>query len=173
MTRADVQFGLKIVATLIALFGVGKYFADRAAAVEGERRAKSLGYIEAYAGPEMVKTRDILFQFWKRNEEYLAHIEARGTTTRAYAQFARVALEEDRKTDDLQGALFRLANFYDQVWHCRHGDLCNHDMLDDYFCGRVNLQAVAYGPFLDVLGRRSGFDSFGSSLEHLNTSCSE
>ncbi|WP_299772516.1 hypothetical protein [uncultured Tateyamaria sp.] len=169
--RQNIELALKILAAAIAVFGVWKFFSDRALAVEAERRATALSYIEAYGSAEMIETRNVLFNFWKENDTFVDYMRAELVSERTYALFASVTIDEHPDTEAFQTAIYRLVNFYEQVWHCRTADLCDPSMLDEYFCDRVTLQAAAYQPFLDELGSRSGYESFGSSLGDFRVSC--
>lgn len=169
--RENVELALKFVGAAIAVFGVWKFFSDRDLAVEAEKRSKALSYIEAYGNAEMIETRNVLFDFWKGNDTFVDHMRANLVSDRTYVLFARVTLDEYPETEAFQAAVYRLANFYEQVWHCRIAELCNPEMLDDYFCDRVTLQAGAYQPFLTELSNRSGYESFGSTLGDFQTSC--
>lgn len=169
----NIELALKILAAAIAVLGVWKLFSDRALAVEAEKRAEALSYIEAYGSTEMIETRRVLFNFWKENGTFVDHMRAGQVSERTYVLFARVTIDDYPETDAFQFAVYRLANFYEQVWHCRIADLCNPDMLDDYFCDRVTLQAGAYQPFLDEPSRRTGYESFGSAFGDFQASCAD
>lgn len=172
MTRENIELGIKIVTVAVALFGVWKFFADRADAESLERNSRSLNFIEAYASSELAGARRVLFEFWTDNSAFLENLHANGADERTYSIFARVALREYERSAELQEALFRVANFYDQVWHCRSAKVCEPAVLDTYFCTRASLQSSAYTPFFAELGRSSGYEDFGEGLLQYSQSCS-
>lgn len=169
--RGNLELALKFLGATIAIFGVWKFFSDRDLAVEADKRGKALAYIEAYGNAEMIETRKTLFDFWKENDTFVDHMRAELVSDRTYVLFARVTLDEYPETDALQAAVYRLANFYEQVWHCHIAGLCNPDMLNEYFCDRVTLQAGAYQPFLNELSSRTGYEKFGSALGDFQRYC--
>jgi hypothetical protein len=173
MSRDDIELGLKIVTVAVAIFGVLKYFSDRASTAEAERNARSLAYLEAYASPEMVGARQVLFDFWGENRDFVSHMRSEGIDARGYALFAQVSLNEYGGAKELQAALFKLANHYDQIWHCRTAGLCAPEVLDSYFCERAVLQSAAYAPFLADLGRASGYETLGEGLVNYGAICAK
>ena len=172
MTRENVDLGIKVVTLAVALFGVGKYFLDQAAAGRAERKSRALDFVAAYAGDDLVATRVALYDFWRNHSEFVGFAQADGVSERAYGMFVRAALAEPEQSQPLQEALFRLANFYEQVGYCRASELCDAAILDRYFCGRIRAEWVAYAPFFARMGAATGYAEFGQAIGEYAAQCS-
>lgn len=171
--RTGVDYFLKILAMLIALFGVWKYFADKDAAVDAAAKAKSISYIHSYASGNMRDAREVLFSFWVSQDAFIDHVRSNKITHRDYENFVRFVLPRYENPKALQGALFSLANLYDQIIHCRESAICDAAILDDYFCPIVVQQQAQYGPFYEVLRADVASKDFGKSLERYAGFCGD
>lgn len=169
--KFQIDLTLKIVATLIAIFGVWKYFAEKDAAATAAAKARSIGFIERYASSDMRGAREALFSFWLAQESFVDHIRSNAITQREYGNFVRFSFPRygDRKA--MQSALFSLANLYDQVFHCRAAGICDSAILDEYFCPIAAQQQRIYGPFYEILRAGVASTDFGLSLQRYRDSC--
>ncbi|WP_139836571.1 hypothetical protein, partial [Roseovarius aestuarii] len=129
-----IELSLKIIATLIAIFGVWKYFADRHDERLVAAQNRSLGYIERFGGSDLVAARGRLLAFWQDYPELVAATKGGSLTEDGYALAvdAVYAAHENRKHVD--DALFRMQVFLDEMSFCRSSAACDGDILDGFFC---------------------------------------
>ncbi len=67
-----LDVALKVIATLIAIFGVWSFFAQRAEAARVAREERALAYIARFGGPDVVAARTALLNFWRRYPTFAA-----------------------------------------------------------------------------------------------------
>lgn len=168
---ARLDLALKIVATLIALFGVGKYFADRAHARDLAARDRALGYIERFGSAELVATRARLLGFWRDYPEVAAVVGTRGITQREFAMFVEATYPARADRAEIDDALFRMQVFLDEMSYCRASDVCDREILDGFFCNFAQRYAKAYGPFYARLARDIGAAPIDAGLQAFAAEC--
>jgi hypothetical protein len=168
---ARIEFALKVIATAIAAFGVWKYFADRSAAAAAEAKARSLGYIERFAGKDIVEARAELLQFWKSYPEFASVARQGDLTKREYANFVRAIYPAHPRRIELDQALFRMLTFYDEAAYCREAGLCDSEILDSFFCTHVTRHMRVYEPFYQRLSDEIGSRSLDQNLRRFGAGC--
>jgi hypothetical protein len=166
-----IDLSLKIVATLIAAFGVWKYFADRTAAADAEAQARALRYIERFGSAEIVAARMTLLEFWRDNPEYLAYVAAGSITRRERDNFVRATYSQHDNRSEIDGALFRMAALFDEIAYCRTAGICGNHILDEFFCGYTSRFADVYAPFFSILS--AGMAPMDGGLTLFNKNCHE
>lgn len=97
-------------------------------------------------------------------DEAVTHADAgRGFVRAAYSQYT------DRS--EIDGALFRMAALFDEIAYCRVADICDHQILDDFFCGYTLRFYDVYTPFFSVLSE--GMTPVDAGIMIFNESCDE
>ena len=174
MSRSE-RFDLlvKVVATVVALFGVWKFFADRDALAIAETRTRSLSYMERFAGEDMIQARASLTQFWRSHPEFAAYVREEKLTEREYSNFVAVAYSNYAERPALDAALFRLLVFFDELEYCRHAELCDKVILHSYFCKFAVRQAKVYGPFYTRMSAEIGAQDMDGELRNLAAACNQ
>jgi hypothetical protein len=168
-----IDLALKLTATLVALFGVWKFFADRSAAAVAEERVRSLSYIERFAADDMVEARADLAGFWRSYPEFAAQVREEALTQREYAGFVAAAYPAYGDRTSVDAGLFRMLVFFDEVAYCRDAGLCDVAILDSYFCGHAVRQARVYGPFYERMSAEIGARRMDAGLQVLAAECNE
>lgn len=154
----------KILALVVAVIGVAKYFYDKAETAQTDRRARAIGYIERYADPEILASRQSLHDFWTGQPELVAVFREESLSERNYLMMLKASVFRQNADTEIHRPLLLLDNFYSQISYCRSAALCDLDVLDAFFCSVAKKDAVAYGPFFDRLRERSGDQSLGKTL---------
>jgi hypothetical protein len=165
-----IDLTLKLVAAAIAVFGVARFFIDRAHERELAARGEALAMIERYGG-EMRESREPLFDFWLARPEVVAHLEGNAISPRAYASFLVTAFDGDPQSRALYGAVYSLSTFFDQAYFCYDSAVCDAEMMRRYFCPIAGSLDRLYGPVLGAIRERSGYDAFGAGLEGFAGAC--
>ena len=81
---------LKIAATLVAIFGVWKYFEDRSEGARNAARAESLGIVRDYSSSSALAARASLVEFWRSQPEFTRFIANADTiSSNEYNNFVR------------------------------------------------------------------------------------
>lgn len=162
---------VKVIATLIAVFGVWRFFEERAEAARVSREERSLAYIARFGDPEMVAARTALLDFWRRYPDFAAVVRARSLTPREYAGFVNVAYPADAARAEVDAALVRILVFYDEVAFCQSAGTCDETILLGYFCDYATQHARVYEPFHARLATEIGADAVGLHLDELVRTC--
>ncbi len=169
--KSAIELALKIIAILIAAFGIWQYFAEKEGAQAAAAKERSIAYIEGFASPDMGSAREVLFSFWLSQESFVRHIQSNAITERSYVKFIHFAFSHYDDRNEMLSALFLLANMYDQIFYCREAGICDTIILDDYFCPIATKQLAVYGPFYKILSGSVGSTDFGSGLKKYAGSC--
>lgn len=167
------DIGLKTIATLIALFGIWKYFAEQKASLHADAQRRSLGYIERFANYELLQARTQLIEYWQDYPEFAAFIKSNRITERAYSNFVNSTYPKRSDRATIDGALFRLQVFFDEVAFCRSSHVCDKDILDDFFCRYIPGYSQIYGPFFERLAKDIGSAPLDTKLLSLANVCRE
>lgn len=162
---------LKLIATLIAIFGVWKFFDERAEGARVAREARSLAYISRFGASEMVAARKSLLDFWRRYPKFAAEVQARSLTQREYEGFVSAAYPADPNRPDVDTALIRLLVFYDELAFCHRAGTCDEPILLGFFCGYATQHARIYAPFYARLAGEIGTNDLDRHLEELTAAC--
>jgi hypothetical protein len=171
--RENTELVLKIVGACIAVFGVYKFFADRADAREIERQSRALSYIESYGGGPIRESREVLFDFWLSRADFVKHASEQTISARAYRGFLLLAFDRDPNQQRLRQSLYVLSNFYDQIYFCYLNKLCNRPMIRAYFCDKTSKFSSLYMPMIEELQVRSGTVEFGEGARELSKTCEQ
>jgi hypothetical protein len=169
--KDTIEIIVKVVGTLVALFGIWEFFRGQEVNRAKDAQEKSIGYIERYASPEMLASREALFEFWLSQQPFIEHIESNPITERAYDNFVHFTFPRYTKRAKLQSALFSMANLYDQIFYCRKTGICDAVILDDHFCSVVMKQEHVYRPFFEIMGGSVGSTDFASGLKRYAELC--
>ncbi|MCW8088250.1 hypothetical protein [Sabulicella glaciei] len=166
-----LDVALKVTATLIAIFGVWSFFAQRAEAVRVAREERALAYIARFGGTDIVVARTALLDFWRRYPTFTAEARTRALSSREYEGFVAAAYPNDAARGEVDAALIRLLVFYDEVAFCHRAGTCDRSILFGYFCPHVTQHARVYRPFHALLGAAVGTDGLDRHLDELARSC--
>ena len=162
---------LKVIVTLIAIFGVWRFFEERAEGARVAREERALSYIARFGGSEMVAARAALLDFWRRYPEFAAEVRARQLTSREYEGFVAAAYPADAARAEVDAALVRLLAFYDELAFCHRAGTCDEAIILDYFCPYATQHARLYAPFHARLAAEIGADGLGQHLDALARAC--
>lgn len=169
--RTTIELGLKVIATLIALFGVGKYFFDLSLDRQLSAKAAALERINRLSAGDVDAARNILFQFWLENAQVVTLLREQSVTERAYTNFIITAFDGAENRLDLIQSIYSLSQHYDDVFFCLDSSLCDSGMMLEYYCPRVSVTYRAYGPIIQTLRDQSGYSSFGAGIQALSELC--
>jgi len=164
---------LKVIATLIAIFGVWRFFEERAQTARVDREERSLAYIERFGAPDMVKARTALLDFWRRHPNFAAEVRSRSLTPREFEGFVNAAYPVDTGRAEVDAALMRLLAFYDELAYCHRAGTCDDAILLGYFCDYATQHARIYAPFHARLAAEIGAESMDHHLDELAGACPE
>jgi hypothetical protein len=162
---------VKIVATAVAVFGVWRFFEERAQTARVDREERSLAYIERFGQPDIVKARTALLDFWRRYPDFAMEARTRTLTPREYEGFVNAAYPVDPARKEVDAALIRLLVFYDELAFCHRAGTCDKTILRGYFCDYATQHARVYAPFHARLATEIGADSLSHHLDELARSC--
>jgi hypothetical protein len=162
---------LKVIATLIAVFGIWRFFEERAQTARVAREERSLAYIARFGEPELVTARTALLDFWRRYPDFAAEVRARTLTPREYEGFVNTAYPVDTARAEVDAALVRLLVFYDEMAFCRRAGTCDETILFGYFCDYATQHARIYASFYARLAAEIGADGMGHHLDELVRAC--
>ena len=163
--------GLKVATLLIAVFGVWKFFDERATSASSEAKARSLGYIERFADAEMIAARSRLLAFWQDYPKFAQFVRENSITEREYQNFVLATYPRRADRSGIDAALFRLQVFFDEVAFCRESEVCEKEILDGFFCTYATGYARIYGPFYSRLAKDIGSDPLDMKLQALAGVC--
>ena len=167
--REKLELALKIVATFIAVFGIWKYFADREATVSAEAKSRALGYIERFGGEDMIAARSVLADYWRDYPEFTTFIDQNPLSERAFVNFVTSTYPQRSDKAAIDGALFRMRVFFDEIAFCREAGICDKPILDGFFCDYAMQHARIYGPFYRLLS--VGMEQTDLQLQRLARAC--
>jgi hypothetical protein len=162
---------LKVIATLIAIFGVWSFFAQRAEAVRVAREERALAYIARFGGTDIVAARTALLNFWRRYPTFAAEVRSRALSPREYEGFVAAAYPTDAARTEVDAALMRLLVFYDEIAFCHRAGTCDKPILLGYFCSHATQHARVYAPFYARLAAAVGADGLDRHLDELARTC--
>ncbi len=162
---------VKVIATLIAVFGVWRFFEERAEAARVAREDRALAYIARFGDPEIVASRTALLDFWRRYPDFAAEVRARSLTPREYVGFVNAAYPVDANRAEVDAALVRLLVFYDELAFCHSAGTCDEAILLGYFCDYATQHARIYAPFHARLAAEIGANDLGRHLDELVRAC--
>ncbi|HSJ97660.1 MAG TPA: hypothetical protein VLC53_11335 [Myxococcota bacterium] len=171
MRTGWLDSAVKVIATLIAVFGVWRFFEERADEARVAREERALAYIGRFGAPEMVAARTALLDFWRRYPEFAAEVRTRSLTAREYEGFVNAAYPIDAARADVDAALVRLLVFYDELAFCHRAGTCDETILLGYFCAYATQHALIYAPFHARLAGEIGADDLGRHLDELARAC--
>ncbi|WP_207541254.1 hypothetical protein [Sabulicella rubraurantiaca] len=166
-----LDVALKVIATLIAIFGVWSFFAQRAEAVRVAREERTLACIARFGGTDIVAARTALLNFWRRYPTFAAEARSRALSPREYEGFVTAAYPNDAARGEVDAALIRLLAFYDEIAFCHRAGTCDRAILLGYFCSYVTQHARVYRPFHALLAAAIGADGLDRHLDELTRSC--
>lgn len=164
-----IDLTLKLLATLIAAFGIWKYFAERDAAVTVDAQGRALGYIERFGDSDIIAARATLLDFWRDHPEYLAYIDAYAVTERVRANFVQAVYPQRPDRTEIDAALFRMVALFDEVAYCREAGICDPDILDGFFCVYASRFSEVYAPFFALLSE--GMAPIDAGLRRFAEAC--
>lgn len=156
---------------VLALFGVGQYFYDTAAARVNDKKERSISYIEQYAESDLLSAREKLADFWSEQPELVGIFRIETISRRSYGALLSASVFRTSKDVPIQQALLQLDNFFTQVGFCRSSGLCNPELLDSYFCDTAQKYAFVYEPFFDRISERTGDTSIGKEISNYSVAC--
>ena len=173
LARVDyvTDIGFKFFSIVAICFGGLRYFQEREEAVQNEALDRSLTYIEEYGGERYLAARLALHDFWSSHPELVQFLTQSGIPERVY----RAALSQEvfrfKADSEIHEALLLLDNFYSQIAFCHRSDLCDANVLTEFFCPVARSEAVAYAPFFDRMAAETGDSDLGRDLEVFRQAC--
>ncbi|WP_171172966.1 hypothetical protein [Ruegeria sp. HKCCD8929] len=162
---------VKVIATIIAIFGVWRFFDERAEEAQAAREDRALSYIARFGGSEMVAAREALLDFWRRYPDFAAEVRARSLTPREYEGFVNAAYPVDPARSEVDAALFRILVFYDELAFCHRAGTCDKAILLGFFCDYATQHNRTYAPFHARLAVEIGANDLGRHLDELADAC--
>lgn len=168
---SDLEGWAKFVGMIAAVFGVAKYFLDAESARVLKTREAALEYVAIYGDTELRDHRQSLFEFWLQNADATAYMRREGHSDADYDNFMLTAFTTDPKRRELVGAVYSLANFYDQVALCRSTKICSAEIVDQNFCKGATGFTTDYRPIIALLATGSGADDFAKGARELSALC--
>ena len=166
-----IELSLKIIVALVAVFGVWKFFADRATEKQIAAEERALSYIERFGHHDFVMARTKLLSFWKDYPQFVSVINKRAVTDREYNNFINIAypIREDRA--DIDAALFSIQLFLDEVVYCRWSAVCDVTIVDGFFCDFVQGVSRVYAPFYARLSEDIASQPLDAEIRRFAASC--
>jgi hypothetical protein len=170
-TEWKVDTALKIVAALVALFGVWKFFSDQSTAETLRQRAASVEYVEKFGDANHAGAKEELFKFWVSQTTFTAHAADNGLSEREYRNFVQLVVPEYERSEELRKALIAISSYFDQAIFCREASLCDGLILDEFLCETAKTWDVAYQPFFESLNRGIASKELGRGLHRMAEQC--
>ncbi|WP_143071580.1 hypothetical protein [Tranquillimonas rosea] len=168
--HARIDIGLKVLATVIAMFGVVKYFHALGVAEDLARKGESRAVIAAYSSENMQVARTALVHFWVGQPSFLGMEDvANGASGRAYFALARKKLANGDEA--LWQSLFTVSSYFDDAWFCRSSTLCDQEILDEFVCSKSLAINKTYREFFNAMNVQLRASSFGKSLAKYSGVC--
>lgn len=166
-----LEISLKVMATSIAVFGVLTFFLDRSYTRAASEKNMSLSFIEKFASAGVVQARSRLLVYWQDYPELVSYSRANSFSLREYTNFVRATYpaRDDRAVVD--EALFRMQVFFDQLSYCYFSEICDNDIIEDYFCDYVMNFSNVYGAFYNVLAEEIGSKPLDQKVGRLSSQC--
>lgn len=174
MSQKDkIDVILKVIATIIAIFGVWKYFDGRSQAEIVAAQERSLGYVERFGDSTLVGARRQLLNFWQEYPQVGGAILDGTMTSNSYRMFVSRFYRSYPNRKDLDNALFRITVFFDELYYCRNSSVCDSSILDSYFCDYAERFSSAYAPFYEIISNELGSRPVNARLTDLAATCKE
>ena len=169
--KKSVELALKVIATLVALFGVVKYFVDNDRTHKAQLSSNSLEFIERYSASELLKDRKTVLDFWIENSEYLDALLKHGVRKSIYEDQVYALVLKSKRSDELFNSIFRLGNFFDQVHFCKSGSIFNEQMLETYFCESISNFNTGVGVTLSKVRHATSIQTVGQGANEFGEKC--
>jgi hypothetical protein len=174
ISRKDLfDLALRSATALIAVFGVGTYFQDRADNERLQAKNESLKVIREYSSSNILSAREEMVLFWEGQPEFHAFLRSTGRqiANSDYNQFIRRVLPENTRFSEIRRALIRFDDYFDSALYCRNSGVCDVELLDKSICGSANGYERTYGPFFNFLSNRLSSEDLGDSLRNYAKLC--
>lgn len=165
---------LKVIATIIAVFGVWQYFADNHRSRITETKKEALSLVSEWSSPNLIRNREALANYWESQpafSQYIRNTDA--ITENEYTNFIYRTVPQHPDFIVISNALFQINDYFDRAYCCRKAKICDAEILDQFLCERSLVLNRVYGPFMDLKNLRIGSVSYGSSLEAYFASCND
>jgi hypothetical protein len=161
----------KILGIAAIMVGVGKYFYDKAETAAHDKQVRSILYIETWGSEPLLGAREALYDFWAAQPDLIAVFEAESFSARQYKTMLAATLFRNDADWAIRTPLLLLDNFYSQMSFCSKSGLCDHNILDNYFCHMTQKNSVAYTPFYDRIRLATGDRGIGEEMNIFTQSC--
>lgn len=169
---SKLDLPLKIVATAIAIFGVWKYFEDRAESDRNRARNESLKIVREFSSSHNILARQALVKFWTSQKKFSVFISSSDSiTSNEYKNFVRRVFPNSAEYEIVQNALFRINDYFDSAYYCRVSGVCDAELIDSFLCSKAASLSRIYSPFFQILNRSISSSEFGQSLHRYADRC--
>lgn len=170
-TKFWIETTLKIVGLLIGSFAIFKYFNDQSIQRDTHRKDAAIQYISEYRSEDNVTKRLQLANFWLDNPRLANMVSSRSVTGDNYRNLFIAVANARPPGDDFWQALLVQTMFFEEVAICHQQGQCDAETIEAFFCTHARTSSVAFGPALDILGKRFGNSDFGAGVRYISKEC--
>jgi len=135
----------KVGGVCLAVFWVAQYTIDVVRSDRQSARNESISYIKRFSEDDILDARMELLNFWKGRER-LASMAVTGSISSQ--NYGYVLLKQLDSTPQAQGQLKRLGYFFDELYYCYVSDICDHALVESFFCPHAIGNESSYFQFL-------------------------
>lgn len=166
-----IELTIKVIAVLIALFAIPKFYLDNAESRRIAAANASLTLIDEYGQENLQNARLILVGFWFEHRDVIKATHGTDLSDRTYSLLVRALLSDTDNQHELNRPLFQISSFYSRVYHCRESSVCSRTLLDSYFCEQSKAYSSIYGAFFELTGETAGMVEMGQDLRAYSNEC--
>ena len=131
----------------------------------------ALNFAERFSVGEVGAHRQRLDELWRARASDVARLTALSAngaldaeTLQSFKQTFILSGSDTTSPQQVQTAIFEIADFLDQVAHCVEFERCDTALTGDYFCRYAASFLNLYTPELDVIRRSFGNDRIGAQV---------
>lgn len=155
--RVAIDAASKIGGVCLIVFYVAQYSIEVFRTNQRDARIASISYIQRFADSEILDARLSLLKFWDDRAD-LAELAVGGAISSESFGFAM--LSELEKTPETMAQLKRIGYFFDELYYCQSSNICNGELLLQFFCPHAIGNEKTYFSYL----RRNESQTFGRDL---------
>lgn len=166
------NLALVAVATATAIFGVWRFFYDAEYLNIREQQKSSVGYIEQFGTGDVLEAQKDLFDFWQSQKEFLAAAKNSPITARGYHNWVALTMQTHPESYKVRNSLLVFENFFERINYCVGKNLCDENIIKEYFCDRFESHLYVYDKFYYEIGKSIYFDGMGAAARKMSDRCS-
>lgn len=153
--RIFIDAASKVGGVCLLVFYVAQYSIDIVRTNQQNARAASISYIHRFADGEILESRMELLEFWNQRSD-LAQLAVRGAISAEGLGYA--LLTELNNAPNTLMRLKRIGYFFDELYYCLGSELCNGEIVQQFFCPQAIGFEQTYFRFLrqndaQIIGR--------------------